>query len=213
MTSGYSMRQHVDTGERRCGAARHRRGDRDCHAHLASRPRPLEARRHRARRRDPQPARLARRRRRRCASSFPRSRRSTAEVREAGWRDCVLLGMGGSSLCPEVLRSSFGSADGQPTLHVLDTTDPLAIARVTGSDRPGQRPVTSCRASRARRSRRCRTSHTSGSVTAAVGDDRPGLAFHRSHGSGNIACRTPRASAGSATSSRTRPTSVGATRR
>ena len=38
------------------------------------------------------------------------------EVREAGWRDCVLLGMGGSSLCPEVLRLSFGSAEGQPTL-------------------------------------------------------------------------------------------------
>jgi transaldolase / glucose-6-phosphate isomerase len=55
----------------------------------------------------------------------------TAEVRDAGWRNCVLLGMGGSSLCPEVLRSSFGSADGQPTLHVLDTTDPLAIIRVS----------------------------------------------------------------------------------
>ena len=60
----------------------------------------------------------------------------TAEVREAGWRDCVLLGMGGSSLCPEVLRSSFGSAEGQPTLHVLDTTDPLAITRVTGAIDP-----------------------------------------------------------------------------
>jgi transaldolase / glucose-6-phosphate isomerase len=60
----------------------------------------------------------------------------TTEVREAGWRDCVLLGMGGSSLCPEVLRSSFGSAEGQPTLHVLDTTDPLAITRVTGAIDP-----------------------------------------------------------------------------
>jgi len=58
------------------------------------------------------------------------------EVGELGWRDCVLLGMGGSSLCPEVLRSSFGSAEGQPTLHVLDTTDPLAIARVTGAIDP-----------------------------------------------------------------------------
>jgi transaldolase/glucose-6-phosphate isomerase len=60
------------------------------------------------------------------------------EVREAGWRDCVLLGMGGSSLCPEVLRSSFGSAEGQPTLHVLDTTDPLAITRVTGAIDPAK---------------------------------------------------------------------------
>ena len=51
-----------------------------------------------------------------------------AEVREAGFRDAVLLGMGGSSLCPEVLRTSFSSAAGFPTLHVLDTTDPEAIA-------------------------------------------------------------------------------------
>jgi transaldolase/glucose-6-phosphate isomerase len=50
------------------------------------------------------------------------------EVREAGFRDAVLLGMGGSSLCPEVLRTSFGSTPGFPVLHVLDTTDPVAIA-------------------------------------------------------------------------------------
>lgn len=56
-----------------------------------------------------------------------------AAVRDAGWADCVLLGMGGSSLCPEVLRTSLGSAAGQPVLHVLDTTDPVAIARVTSA--------------------------------------------------------------------------------
>src|SRR5919206_3014691 len=39
--------------------------------------------------------------------------------------------MGGSSLCPEVLRQSFGSAGGHPTLHVLDTTDPAAIKAVS----------------------------------------------------------------------------------
>jgi transaldolase/glucose-6-phosphate isomerase len=53
-----------------------------------------------------------------------------AEVREAGYRDAVLLGMGGSSLCPEVLRTSFGSAPGFPVLHVLDTTDPVAITNL-----------------------------------------------------------------------------------
>jgi len=58
------------------------------------------------------------------------------EVREAGWRDCVVLGMGGSSLCPEVLRTSFSSTEGQPVLHVLDTTDPLAITRLTGAIDP-----------------------------------------------------------------------------
>src|ERR1700724_1171358 len=59
-----------------------------------------------------------------------------AAVHDVGWQDCVLLGMGGSSLCPEVLRRSFGSAAGQPALHVLDTTDPLAIARLTASIDP-----------------------------------------------------------------------------
>ena len=54
-----------------------------------------------------------------------------SEFREARWTDCVLMGMGGSSLCPEVLRTSFGSAPGQPVLHVLDTTDPVAIAELT----------------------------------------------------------------------------------
>ncbi|MGO8686546.1 MAG: bifunctional transaldolase/phosoglucose isomerase [Candidatus Dormibacteria bacterium] len=52
------------------------------------------------------------------------------EVREAGFTDAVLLGMGGSSLCPEVLRTSFVSTPGFPVLHVLDTTDPEAITRL-----------------------------------------------------------------------------------
>jgi glucose-6-phosphate isomerase len=42
----------------------------------------------------------------------------------------VLMGMGGSSLFPEVLTQTFGPADGYPTMHVLDTTDPAAIAAV-----------------------------------------------------------------------------------
>jgi glucose-6-phosphate isomerase len=44
-------------------------------------------------------------------------------VRDDGLRDVVLLGMGGSSLAPEVLRRSFDSAPGRPRLHVLDSTD------------------------------------------------------------------------------------------
>ena len=50
------------------------------------------------------------------------------DVRAAGFTAAVLLGMGGSSLCPEVLRTSFGSTAGFPVLHVLDTTDPQAVA-------------------------------------------------------------------------------------
>ena len=44
--------------------------------------------------------------------------------------DIVLLGMGGSSLCPDVLRNTFGAIKGHPNLHVLDTTDPATILGV-----------------------------------------------------------------------------------
>jgi len=44
--------------------------------------------------------------------------------------DVVLLGMGGSSLCPDVLRHTFGAIQGHPELHVLDTTDPGTILKL-----------------------------------------------------------------------------------
>ena len=53
------------------------------------------------------------------------------EVREAGFRNVVLLGMGGSSLGPEVLRQTFGSVPGYPELIVLDTTVPAGILAAT----------------------------------------------------------------------------------
>jgi transaldolase/glucose-6-phosphate isomerase len=49
------------------------------------------------------------------------------EVAAEGFRDAVLLGMGGSSLAPEVLRRSFGRTKGALNLHVLDSTDAGAI--------------------------------------------------------------------------------------
>ena len=48
-----------------------------------------------------------------------------------GFRDAVVLGMGGSSLAPEVLRQTFGHASGGLRLHVLDTTDPATIQATT----------------------------------------------------------------------------------
>src|SRR5919202_1883440 len=42
-----------------------------------------------------------------------------AEIRDEGFTDVVLLGMGGSSLAPEVIRRSFGDQAGWPTLQVL----------------------------------------------------------------------------------------------
>src|SRR5437763_16675829 len=47
-----------------------------------------------------------------------------------GFTDAVLMGMGGSSLAPAVLRQTFGAAEGALNVHVLDTTDPAAIAAV-----------------------------------------------------------------------------------
>ncbi len=58
---------------------------------------------------------------------LPRLQQLSADLTREGYRDVVLLGMGGSSLCAEVLRTAFESPQGAPTLHVLDTTDPAAI--------------------------------------------------------------------------------------
>jgi transaldolase/glucose-6-phosphate isomerase len=55
--------------------------------------------------------------------------RFCAGVREEGFSDVVLLGMGGSSLAPEVLRRSFPHAAG-PRLHVLDSTDAATVLAV-----------------------------------------------------------------------------------
>ncbi len=50
------------------------------------------------------------------------------EVKERGYKDVLLLGMGGSSLGPEVLAETFGQVPGGPKLHVLDSTDPQQVA-------------------------------------------------------------------------------------
>ena len=48
-----------------------------------------------------------------------------------GMRRAVLMGMGGSSLFPEVLRQSFPRGPARMDLRVLDTTDPAAVGRAT----------------------------------------------------------------------------------
>jgi transaldolase/glucose-6-phosphate isomerase len=49
------------------------------------------------------------------------------EVRAEGFRTALLLGMGGSSLCPEVWKETFGRINGSPELFVLDSTDPAQV--------------------------------------------------------------------------------------
>jgi len=48
-------------------------------------------------------------------------------ARSGGFSHVLLLGMGGSSLCPEVMKMTFGKIKGYPELHVLDSTDPAQV--------------------------------------------------------------------------------------
>ncbi|HVL67297.1 MAG TPA: hypothetical protein VM364_08535 [Vicinamibacterales bacterium] len=57
-------------------------------------------------------------------------------VRAEGFEAAFLLGMGGSSLCAEVLRSVFGVREGYPQLHVLDTTDERTLTAAAGRMNP-----------------------------------------------------------------------------
>lgn len=61
-----------------------------------------------------------------------------ADMKAAEVKDVVLLGMGGSSLGPEVLRATFGSAHGYPRLWVLDSTVPGWVTEVTRAINPAK---------------------------------------------------------------------------
>lgn len=65
-----------------------------------------------------------------AAELVPGLRAFADELRAESVRDVVLLGMGGSSLCPLVASRSFSAGQGYPRLHVLDSVDPAAVARV-----------------------------------------------------------------------------------
>jgi glucose-6-phosphate isomerase len=51
------------------------------------------------------------------------------EIRIAGYTQALLMGMGGSSLAPEVFRLTFGVKKGYLDLHVLDSTHPEAVLK------------------------------------------------------------------------------------
>ena len=69
----------------------------------------------------------------RMRSSLAAVTRFAGEIKKEGFQDVVLLGMGGSSLAPEVIRSVIGRGDGYPNLHVLDSTDPAQILAIERS--------------------------------------------------------------------------------
>lgn len=64
------------------------------------------------------------------ADSLDRLETFAESVRRDGFAHVVLLGMGGSSLAPEVLRAVLGVAPGWPAFHMLDSTDPVAIRAI-----------------------------------------------------------------------------------
>src|SRR5205809_1250424 len=49
-------------------------------------------------------------------------------IREAGFDTAVVMGMGGSSLAPDILHRTFGTTEGYLGLRILDSTDPAAVA-------------------------------------------------------------------------------------
>jgi transaldolase/glucose-6-phosphate isomerase len=57
---------------------------------------------------------------------------------KAGFTHALLLGMGGSSLCPEVHKLTFGKQAGHPELHVLDSTDPAQIKAIEAQIDPAR---------------------------------------------------------------------------
>lgn len=63
------------------------------------------------------------------------------DVKAAGFDYALLLGMGGSSLCPEVLSLTYGKQAGYPALHIVDSTDP---AQVTAAEKAVDLTKTVC---------------------------------------------------------------------
>ncbi len=64
--------------------------------------------------------------------------RAFAEEARAGTDKVVLLGMGGSSMAPEVFATTFGTAPGHPLLTVLDSTHPEAVRAVSAGIDPAR---------------------------------------------------------------------------
>ena len=63
--------------------------------------------------------------------------RFAADVKQRGFTDVLLLGMGGSSLGPEVVGEIFGPQPGWPRFHMLDSTDPAQIKAIERAIDPG----------------------------------------------------------------------------
>lgn len=63
---------------------------------------------------------------------------AVAEEAKKEFKACVVMGMGGSSLAPEVFRTIFGKQSSHPELFVLDTTNPDWVGAVRGKINPAE---------------------------------------------------------------------------
>ena len=61
-------------------------------------------------------------------AALPQLRQLADEIAGEGFQHVVVIGMGGSSLCPDVLARVFGPQPGRPALLVMDSTDPSQIS-------------------------------------------------------------------------------------
>jgi len=71
-------------------------------------------------------------------ASISKFKALAAEIREDAFTHMLLLGMGGSSLCPEVFGATFGKQPGWPELLVLDSTDPAQIRSIQAKINPAR---------------------------------------------------------------------------
>ena len=69
----------------------------------------------------------------RMLSEIPDLTAFASEISAKGFEHVVVLGMGGSSLAPEVFQNTFGNTAGYPRLTVLDSTHPAAVSRMADS--------------------------------------------------------------------------------
>jgi len=60
------------------------------------------------------------------------------DAKSAAFTDILLLGMGGSSLCPDVFALTYGKNAGFPQLHVLDSTDPAQVKAIEKKINPAK---------------------------------------------------------------------------
>ena len=99
------------------------------------------------------------------------------EIRSAAFRHVVLIGMGGSSLGPSVLRGTFGVAPGHPDLVVMDSTLPDRVREVTGAIDPARTLFLVSSKSGGTIEPSALYKHFRGVVEQVVGREQAGLSF------------------------------------